>query len=280
MLRTPQKVGTITLSDDLYISLPHEVAAWFTELQIKAGEHELFMITNPDTGKPQLFLSEPNALIVEDSTPSLFGGVAVSEGNSKKGQTMSQTKSIPLTSEGIIHGHRGKVEFSNNLVQPFLSTDEEGKITLDKDHPAFHELIMEENIEMAVSSLTSNRAGKELQSLYTQNGWDNPDKLRILIEAGVASHTFKHVGPYWKSSLSSHDDIIRQFGGMIKTDELLRNYYDTSLDSKDIDVNEVYKIYKSKGGEVSNFPAMTVKTMSEVGMIQYTKPELDSDNTY
>ena len=92
---TEERIGTYTLTETTTFRKGYEVASWYSMIEVPPGEYPVY-VTRSMEGFVQFVLVPMDGTITEESTPSLFGGVAYGKGNGdanvgKPGQYTIQT---------------------------------------------------------------------------------------------------------------------------------------------------------------------------------------------
>lgn len=90
MYYRPTKIGTLLLAEPQIYTVNYEVAAWYTRVQVPAGEYDLTATFAEGNRAYWVMVAMPGT-IVEEYTPSLFGGVVIGKGNGDQrvGQPMT-----------------------------------------------------------------------------------------------------------------------------------------------------------------------------------------------
>jgi hypothetical protein len=88
-------VGKVEVTEDYPIRQNCEVAAWHTDYDVKSGEYDLS--GNIVDGKIHLFF-DAKAVMTDDYTPALFGGVKVGEDTTSQdiGKESTRMEGIPI----------------------------------------------------------------------------------------------------------------------------------------------------------------------------------------
>lgn len=243
------KVGTLTIKEPIKHNLSYEVAAWYTELELEAGTYE---ITARLTDSSAVYLQAANvpAVIVQNYTPSLFGGMAIggrdgSEENGKKTSTNFSVYPSMLESSNL------KIELTKEA-QGWLKPGYGWLINFES--PEYENLKHERRINDALNRAVNQAYGYTID--YAEEyGFLERDKISNALKDGVSEWGYPRV---------------------IAMDACLRKYSGKGLDDLPISYTKAMSYSKDMSGEVKMITAKATKLlMDEYGI----SPVIDSDKS-
>lgn len=183
------KVGTVTFDEPYEGNISYETAAWYTTYALQPGTYDVYGTyershLRPDQMEFRMFTGEIPGIILDDHTPSMFGGVAYGSNQNKRNDEKIN-KSLPVTSYDV---KTGKMKFDPEV--SFITKEPVGKefhkFVVDKDSVEWKQLMVERdryNFKQKLMPLLNSRAN--LFEIAQKNGLLTNDNVDQGIEMGA-----------------------------------------------------------------------------------------------
>jgi hypothetical protein len=248
-MNVKMKVGTVKVKEPYRKSLSHEVAAWHTEVEYPAGEYDVYL--NISREKAFLYTEEIEGKIVDNYTPSLFGGVITGKGTGEEyiGKTHSQGISIY---EGMLNNTEHNIEFKlDKTAAEWISVGYANEWKYDKSHPDYNNYLNMRHANFLLKEVINDRIyNKEYASKY---GFDQSEKLLEAAQSRIDSSTYKN---------------------LIDMDKIVRKHTGKGLDQAGQSLTDAAEFLKHKSGVVHKIILQASKEFIEKNNIS-TKQEAD-----
>lgn len=234
-------VGTLEIKESYKQQLSHEVAAWHTEVEIKAGEYPLYV--NFSAGKAYVATDHIDAVITDNYTPSLYGGVGIGgrDGSEDIGKTSKQM--IGVSRYMLEENDKFKVSLDPEFEKALKIGPSQG---FDFDFQSdFYQNVKKEN-EVALVHEEMIKDYTVNEELAEEAGFLKDEKIREAIDSGLSA------GGYVRA---------------VAIDLMVRKHSGKSLEDIDISLKEALHKSRDKSGEIRSIVARCAKEiMDENGL--------------
>lgn len=249
------KVGTVKVKEPYKKSLSHEVAAWHTEVEFPAGEHDVYL--NIVNGKGYLYTKNIDGVITENYTPSLFGGIVTGDrdGSEDVGKTYSSGLSMY---SGMLNNKEHNIEFTmNEIASQWISPGYNGEWQIDKSHSEFKRYDTDKKAERLLEKAIKEPFMYKADYI-SKHGFDKADILRNAAESNMSEHVYTHV---------------------IAMDQLIRKASNQGIQDLNISVSDASKYLNGKSGMMSTVIARSARDLMDEHNVKREKPK-DIDNDF
>jgi len=228
------RVGTIVIDKPLKSTRTYEVAAWFTELELTPGEYPLYLSFSHIYRKPTLTSGDIPAVIVDENTQSLYGGVPVGKqdkGNIGKSATHKIQVGGDYSSGGFSQdGFELKVDVDYLKLEPTtcsVTRKPVHKIAMDMHHPDFIKAVEGAKIDEAIAKLkwaSSAVLSVRAYQHHESTGFFEQENIVAMINKGINPEMIEQ-GLLIHSLVAQKADIaVRDMP--LTVEAVTRDYYD------------------------------------------------------
>lgn len=177
------KVGTITLHELYDDKVNHEVAAWSTTLTVAPGTYPVY--GRMDRGELRLSTDVLPAIVTENHTPALFGGVRIGSSNDGSEDIGTERATVVPVTHGLVKSGIMDFEIEAGFLE-VTPDDSFQQYRVNPDHPEWLEV--EKDRELFEFKHRLFTPGGSLRPYPEDNGFLTGQKLKEGLELGQGKY--------------------------------------------------------------------------------------------